>query len=283
MADEEKDNPPKSDNVSKNESVSKSGSASKRSSKTSKGSREDESSEIKKRLLFLLEFLVDTVTIDPSQVDEEVLEAQTCMTFKFLNFPPLDICEKDFDPDKEHGIDKIRFNSGKSLMFAFSEAQCENPPPIYVEVTLNKKLEKEDENEERVRIGSIKICMAELFRQSYDVAKFYPDRLPYSKSIKDCFMLVGAGKRTVGDAGVYLRLTCMGQNVVTEFQIGSNEKDPFLFKSREGKKVFQILGNDINPDEDDDRPGAFKEGCGCLGPPPQPKNRGGQGKSNCCC
>lgn len=229
----------------------------------------------KQQQLFLIEFLIDTVSIDPSCVEEEVLEAQTCLTLRLLNFPPMDICEKDFDSSRELGADKIRFNSGKSLMFAFSEAQCENPPPLSVEVTVCKKM-GDSACSDKISIGTIRVCLAELFRQTYEVAKYKPDRLPTSKSIKDCFMLVGPGKRTMGEVGVYIRLSCLGQNVVTEFQCGMDMKeDPILFKNREGKKVFQFLGNDENLEDGEER-GPSKAGCGCLGAKP----RGGQGKPN---
>lgn len=237
----------------------------------------------KQQQLFLIEFLIDTVTIDSSVVDREVLEAQTCLTIRFLNFPPMDICEKDFNPEKEAGLDQVKFNSGKSLMFAFSETQCESPPPLLVNVSVNKKM-PEGTEPARVSIGSLKICLAELFRQTYEVAKYKPDRLPASKSIRDCFTLVGQGKRTIGEVGVYIRLSCLGQNVVTEFQCGLDMKeDPILFKNREGKKVFEFVGNGMRSETDNegyDNGNSFSEGCGCLGPASSPHKSRGQGKSN---
>lgn len=229
----------------------------------------------RKQHLFLVEFLVDTVCIDSCAVDEEVLNGQTCLIVNFLNFPALEICERDFDPNKETGRDKVKFNSGKSLMFAFNENQCKNPPPLLVEITISKKLEDGC----KVDIGTIKICISELFNQIMNVVQFHPEKLPESKSIKDCFMLIGPGKRTMGEVSVYLRLSCLGQNVVTEFQCGPDMKTcPVLFKNREGKKVFEFTGNEPSTDGDN----GIGAGGGCECNPPQNRQsqnfRGGQGK-----
>lgn len=236
----------------------------------------------KHQQLFLVEFLIDSVTIDSCAVDEEILDGQTCLTLMFLNFPPMEICEKDFDANKESSKDKVKFNCGKSLMFAFNEKQCDHPPPLAVEIIVSKKL-GDEKNPFRVDIGTIKICVSELFRQIVDIAKFKPDRLPASKSIKDCFMLIGPGKRTMGEVNIYIRFSCLGQNVVTEFQCGTNmKKSPFMFKNREGKKVFELTGNEVQRD-DCEGVGATpkgKGGCGCLRPNLNQSQifRGGQGK-----
>ncbi|KAK6627522.1 hypothetical protein RUM44_010000 [Polyplax serrata] len=233
----------------------------------------------KRQQLFLVEFLIDCVTIDSCAVDEEILEGQTCLSVSFLNFPPMDICEKDFDQNKEPGVDKVKFNCGKSLMFAFNEKQCDHPPPLSVELTVSKKL-GEDKNPFKVDIGTIKICISELFRQIVDIAKFKPDKLPASKSIKDCFMLIGPGKRTMGEVSIYIRLSCLGQNIVTEFQCGSDMKaNPVLFKNREGKKVFEFTGNEAQEEDypvGGAPPKSGKVGCGCL-KPAATQSRGGQG------
>ncbi|KAL0280161.1 UNVERIFIED_CONTAM: hypothetical protein PYX00_001536 [Menopon gallinae] len=247
-----------------------------KSAEKSEEASESESFVAKKQRLFLVEFLIDTVTIDPTEFCEEVMEGQTCVTLRFLDFPPMNICEKDFDPNKEYGVDKVRFNAGKSLMFAFAEKQCESPPPIMAELTVSKAC-PEGSHAEKVDLGRIRICMADLFTQVYDVAKFAPDKLPFSKSIKDCFMLIGRGKRTTGEVGVYVRLTCLGQNVVTEFQCGSNMKqDPVLFKNREGKKIYQFTGTD-KEGQDGEAESTYRQGCGCMAPAPPQKYPGGQG------
>lgn len=243
--------------------------------------KDSESLVAKKQRLFLVEFLVDTVTINSSEFCKEVMEGQTCVILKFLEFPPMTICEKDFDPDKEYGGDKIRFNSGRSLMFAFTEKQCENPQPMMAELSVSKTC-PEGSHVEKVELGRIRICMQQIFQQVYEIAKFEPEKLPASRSIKDCFMLIGRGKRTTGEVGVYVRLTCMGQNVVTEFRCGSDLKqDPILFKNREGKQIYQFTGTDKTAPESGSESGpTYRRGCGCLGPAPPEKYPGGQGKPN---
>lgn len=58
--------------------------------------------------LFLLEFLVDKVCIDPKwglQDNLAGLTGETCVQFRFLNNEPLDVCEADFTPKNCYASD----------------------------------------------------------------------------------------------------------------------------------------------------------------------------------
>lgn len=242
----------------------------------------------KNQELFLIEFLVDCVSIDACAVDQEILDGQTCLSLSFLNFPPMEICEKNYG-NRKNGSEKIKFNCGKSLMFAFNEYQCDHPPVLTLEMTVSKKLHNSLSGGApyKVDIGTIKICVSELFRQITDIAKLTPDRLPASKSIKDCFMLIGPGKRTMGEVSIYIRFSCLGQNIITEFQCGSDIKsNPVLFKNREGKKVFEFKGRDVGDDDPNGaksslNPNKGRIGCGCIKMNTDQSHttpRGGQGK-----
>lgn len=58
--------------------------------------------------LFLLEFLVDKVCIDPKwglQDNLVGLTGETCVQFRFLNNEPLDVCEADFTPKNCYASD----------------------------------------------------------------------------------------------------------------------------------------------------------------------------------
>lgn len=231
-----------------------------------------------KELLFLIEFLVDTLYIKPENMNVEnmdpcLLQGQSCIVMTFLHYPPMYICEKDLDPCKQTGEDRIKFNSGKSLMFALSESQFENPPPIYLEVNAFKAM-PHGYVPPKLPIGMTKICLSELFKQVFEKVDEKPDKLPLSKSIKDTYQLLGGKSKVAGEVAIYIRLSCLGQNVVTEFQRGGEECEPFLFKNKESNKIYECKAKDQTCVDDGDNvcppcpgwgtavPGAKGKGCG---------------------
>lgn len=57
--------------------------------------------------LFLLEFLVDKVDLKPGAVPKEIADVagETCVSFRFLDNDPLDVCEEDFNPSRNYAND----------------------------------------------------------------------------------------------------------------------------------------------------------------------------------
>lgn len=196
-----------------------------------------------KEMLFLIEFLVDSMLLKPENMSLEdmdpcLLQGQTCLVMTFLHYPPMAICEADLDPCRQTGGKFIRFNAGKSLMFALSESEFENPTQVFLNVFAYKML-PHGSVPNKLPIGMAKICLIELFKQVFNKVEQKPDKLPVSKSIKDQYTLMGLAKKCpTAEVTIYIRLSCLGQNVVTEFQRG-NECDPFLFKSKESKKIYE--------------------------------------------
>lgn len=205
-----------------------------------------------KEMLFLIEFLVDTMLLKPDQMDIGgmdpcLLQGPVSIILTFLYFPPMTICETDSDPNKQTGLNLIKFNSGKSLTFALSESQLQNPPPINLEIFACKML-PHGTVPNSFPIGKTKICLVELFKQVFDKIDQKPDQLPLSKSIKDKYTLIGTTKKCpAAEITIYIRLSYLGQNVVTEFQRG-DECEPFLFKNKESKKVYECKPKEVFDD-----------------------------------
>lgn len=74
--------------------------------------------------LFLLEFLVDSVTLD-KKCECDAPPGETCVSFQFLDNAPLDVCEADFNPKRDmKGGDRETVKSGKSCLFSLSPEQA---------------------------------------------------------------------------------------------------------------------------------------------------------------
>ncbi|KAL0280162.1 UNVERIFIED_CONTAM: hypothetical protein PYX00_001537 [Menopon gallinae] len=205
-----------------------------------------------KELLFLIEFLVDTLSIRHDALmalrfDPCLLQGQNCVMLTFMHFPPMSICEKDINEDKNVGELVTLFNSGKSLVFALTEAQFENPPPVYLEVGAWKEM-PHGFRIPNIQLGTARVDLSELFRMVFDKYDETPDQLPVAKSIKDSYEMSANG-RVTADVGIYIRLTCLGQNIVTEFQKSDGVCNPFLFKNLESGKVYECKQTGQNKQE----------------------------------
>lgn len=201
--------------------------------------------EEEKELLFLIEFLVDTLELKPENMslgslDPCLLQGENCVCLTFMYYPPMSICEKEMNPCKVVGENVTKFNAGKSLMFALSESQFESPPPINLDVSVHKIM-PHGYYPSKLIIGRARIDLSELFVKVFEKYDEKPDQLPLSKSIKDTYELMGDRNKPTGEIIIYVRLSCLGQNVVTEFQRGGDECAPVLFKSKESRKVYECL------------------------------------------
>ncbi|KAK6628817.1 hypothetical protein RUM43_002633 [Polyplax serrata] len=195
-----------------------------------------------KELLFLIEFLVDTLTLFPenmnlSGIDPCALQGPTAVVLTFLHFPPMSLGEKDTDPNRRTGSNVVQYNSGKSLMFALTEAQFEEPPPIYLHIAAAREMPHAFRFQQ-LSIGQTKVQLSELFKQVFEKYDEHP-KTTVSKSIKDCYLLTGEDNKPTAEMTLYIRLTCLGENVVTEFQKTEDPEEPMLFKNRESKKVYE--------------------------------------------
>lgn len=59
-----------------------------------------------------------------------------------------------------------------------------------------------------------------------------------SKTSKETYKITTATGQAVGEVTVFLRVSCFGRKIVTQFQIPHNKK-PFLFKGEENSPVIQ--------------------------------------------
>lgn len=217
---------------------------------------EEEDEKEEKELLFLIEFLVDTLTLIPENMavgsmDPCLLQGENCVVLTFMYYPPMCICENDLDPCRIVGENVTKFNAGKSLMFALSESQFEDPPPINLDVTVHKKL-PHGSFPTKLPIGMTRILLTELFKQVFEKVDERPDKLPLSKSIKDTYQLMGGQDKATAEITIYIRLSCLGQNIVTEFQRGGDDCQPMIFKNKESNKFYECLPKGEVVDDSDD-------------------------------
>ncbi|XP_050305122.1 uncharacterized protein LOC126742510 [Anthonomus grandis grandis] len=188
--------------------------------------------------LFLLEFLVDTVNIDP-KCDCDAPPGETCVSFQFLDNAPLDVCEQDFCPKTNLKMAENEVvKSGKSCLFSLSPEQATAALEQFdICVSVMKKMQP-GWLPERVEIGSSVIAAANLFNELINSVELSDGSSPTAKTLKDVFDINDGQGLLIGKISVYIRMSCFGKLIVTQFQMNLDDKS-VLFKDKDGKSLYR--------------------------------------------
>ncbi|XP_044749729.1 uncharacterized protein LOC123310325 isoform X2 [Coccinella septempunctata] len=241
--------------------------------------------------LFLLEFLVDSLELAP-QCECASPPGETCVAFTFLDNAPLEICEEDFSPAMRYGQDNARLKSGKSCLFSLTADQVAALSAEFdVTVSVLKKMQS-GWLPDKIQVGAAVISIANLFTEMIQsIQESTAPESPTSKTLKDVFEIFNTEGTQVGKIGVYIRMSCFGKLIVTQFQMNFDDKS-VLFKDKEGKSLYRYKKaprgkehkiDDMGGGECDsecpyapcatEEPSPIDEGCApsCPGlPPPSP-------------
>uniref|UniRef100_A0A0A9WGD7 Translation initiation factor IF-2 n=1 Tax=Lygus hesperus TaxID=30085 RepID=A0A0A9WGD7_LYGHE len=180
--------------------------------------------------LFLLEILVDNVQFDKPAKEEDLKE--TCVGFQFLRYPPLIICEEDFVYMGDDDFDKqnVQFKSGKSLLFALPSLQENDPNLGSVHVWITRRVARTDKTK---IMGATDINLSGSFENLLQASAKMQAVSPISKFIRDTFQFKSEGS-VVGTLTAFLRVSCFGKLIVTQFEVKGKEK--FTFKGLDTEK-----------------------------------------------
>ncbi|CAH1990057.1 unnamed protein product [Acanthoscelides obtectus] len=186
--------------------------------------------------LFLLEFLVDEVDIDPKRDSDA--PGEICVSFQFLDNAPLDVCEADCNPQRNYKLDSEDVKSGKSCLFSLSPEQAiEATKQFDILVNVCKKMQP-GWLPERLDLGASLINIANLFNELIDSVETSDGATPTAKTLKDTFDITTQDGTPIGKLGVYIRMSCFGKLIVTQFQMNLQDKS-VLFKDKEGKSLYR--------------------------------------------
>lgn len=187
--------------------------------------------------LFLLEFLVDSINL-ANGCDCDKPPGETCVSFQFLDNAPLDVCENDFGPKPGYGSETENVKSGKSCLFSLTPEQAEDATKQFdVYVSILRKM-KPGWLPESVQIGNTLISIANVFNELIESVGCGCDTSPCAKTLKDTFAITNTAKEEIGTIGVYIRMSCFGKLIVTQFQMNLADKS-VLFKDKEGHSLYR--------------------------------------------
>ncbi|XP_033224195.1 uncharacterized protein LOC117177530 [Belonocnema kinseyi] len=226
--------------------------------------------------LFLIEFLVERVNIPSVRaMHDKMLPVTTCVSFQILSLPPVNIeQESDSEGCVCIGGDSQIFNKGKSCLFALPTIVLEKPLYSFpIIMSVYKKLPP-GVLPDVMLIGTHQIQAKNLINAVLS-NRVFKSRAS-SKTSKDTYKITTATGQAVGEVTVFLRVSCFGRKIVTQFQIPHNKK-PFLFKGEENSPVIQCKKI---PSQTECKDSNLPK-CMC-----KPENRGsfgaGEAPRNCC-
>lgn len=187
--------------------------------------------------LFLLEFLVDDVNLD-EKCDCGAHGGQLCVSFQFLDNGPLEVCEADFSPMRKYAGNDDNTKSGKSCLFSLSPQLTEACLTTFDLLVTVKKMMPPDVLPDKVDLGLACISLANLFAELVGSIEASENEGPAAKTMKDVFSLQNQMGKEVGKIGIYIRMSCFGKLIVTQFQMNLQDKS-VLFKDKEGKSLYR--------------------------------------------
>ncbi|EFN88830.1 uncharacterized protein LOC105189711 [Harpegnathos saltator] len=188
--------------------------------------------------LFLMEFLVNNVNVPAIRaIHKEILPAKTCVSFQILDLPPMNIYQES--PTRacacNDGGQQV-FKKGKSCLFALPNVILQKPLCSFpVKMSVHKEFPP-GVLPDVMLIGSHQIQACGLINSLLSQQVFKTG--DSSRTIKDTFKITTATGQCVGEVTVFIRASCFGRKIVTQFQIPDDEK-PYLFKGVDDGPVFQ--------------------------------------------
>nr|XP_012234226.1 PREDICTED: uncharacterized protein LOC105679031 [Linepithema humile] len=185
-----------------------------------------------------MEFLIDKINIPTIRaIHEEILPARTCVSFQILDLPPLHIYQETTTKTCAcNGSEPQIFKKGKSCLFALPNDILQKPLCNFpVKMSVYKELPPAVLPDVML-IGTHQIQTRDLInsllsRQFFNIGKTY-------KTIKNVIKITTATGQCVGEATVFIRASCFGRKIITQFQIPHNRK-PYLFKGTDDGPAFQ--------------------------------------------
>lgn len=197
-----------------------------------------------REMLFLMEVLVDYINISHSSLNLNRSVAtnltDTCVMFQFLHYPPLVVCESDFlgYPTNQMNTNHLTFQSGKSCFFSLRVPKGPVlPTPLEIKVSIIYKM-KENVLPDKLEIGNTSIDMGNSFTQLLNSNTDEDcDKLPLSKSVTGTYDIKDEAGKTVGSLSAFVRLSCFGKLIITQFSFNKDDEKSYLFKGTDVKQI----------------------------------------------
>lgn len=188
----------------------------------------------KKDSLFLLEVLVDKVTLEtgPCYPDKEF---KTCVSISAATMEPLEICDDESCLHSNNPFVK-HFNCGKSCLFFLKESEINSALSKFpITCSIFKSLPCGC-LPSTIKVGQATIDMTKEFMLARQSHLDDPTSVSY-QALKDAFCITGPDGNRAGEISMFLRISCFGHNITTKFQGSGTPGQGLLTGGGAGKGI----------------------------------------------
>lgn len=217
--------------------------------------------ESKEEQLYMLELLVDRLNLTPDKI-RQIGSTPLSVRLDFLDFPSFEINEEEFwsaqkRKDKQTSLQAERksrdgsldFSAGKSCLFPkkpgeLVKAMRSKPLRVSVYKITKKEPCKSDLKDDPVCKSEVPLtgCLCD----QVAMAMNDPRHLPKPYTLRNTWNLVDEQGIPSGTILLFIRLSCLGKSIVTQFAV---QDKSFLFKSSNSPNEFQC--SRVPADEND--------------------------------
>ena len=214
--------------------------------------------------LYMLELLVERLNLSSEKI-QEIGSSPLSVRLDFLDFPTFEINEEEFwsaikrkemqttlSTQRKSKAGSLDLSAGKSCLFPKKPSELvtamrSQPLKITVQKHTEKKICSSIKNDPPICKSEVPLsgCLCD----QVAMAMNDPRHLPKPYTIRNTWNLIDDAGNPSGTILLFLRLTCLGKSIVTQFAL---QEKSFLFKSSNSPNEFQCSRVPIDNDDDDD-------------------------------
>ena len=191
--------------------------------------------------LFLLEILIERIVLRRSIAEQIYPTRDTALPLsvkvKFINISQIEIDQEEFQDHEGLTAASVGdFSTGKSCLFPMEPSE------------LLKAIKKSPLRTELMRktegtcppeiLGSTEIFLTSEMYKMVRQAMVSNEEMPISSILQDSYNLRNDKQEDVGFISVFIRLSCYGQSIVTQFKL-VKETNSFLFKNSKESTLLE--------------------------------------------
>ena len=207
-------------------------------------------SDFNEEQLYMLEFLIDHIDLNVEMI-KRIANLPLSVNLKFIDFPVFEIRQEEFVHAKKQAqaptkskTDHLKsgtvdFSMGKSCLFPKKPkdlVQAMRSQPLKVEIfTATEKNECEPDKTEPP-LCETKVLLSGCLCDQVAMAMNDKNHLPKPYVIKNTYNLIDHQGNPAGIITLFLRLSCFGKSIVTQFALKDKS---FLFKNSQSPNEFQ--------------------------------------------
>lgn len=190
--------------------------------------------DINEEQLYMFEFLIHEINLT-NESKKLIGKTLICVRLKFLDYPiinlipevPINSKKKKSSKDDKSKSTSINFNMGKSCLFSIKpydliQAIRSKSLNIGIYTMEEKNSEENSEEKEEIPISQCDVLLSGCLCDQIMMSMNDRNHLPKPYVLKNTYNLIGDDGNPFGTITLFLRLSCCGKTIETQFALREN-------------------------------------------------------------